>query len=154
MLKGVNSALLREGAILAEGKVIPFADPSAIQPDARKMPMARRRTVVQFGRDAYLLGLRARVINSVGFDVASAPPENLQVQLADSQSARIWIFCHSLAFHEFLALAAAIRRERPTDKLLRLKGLDEGAVPDQLVDHCLEPPTTVDDFLRVVTSFD
>lgn len=139
---------------MAQGKVIPFADPAATQSDATKMPKGRRRTVVQLGRDSYLLGLRARVIHSVGFDVASATPEDLHVQLAESQSAKIWIFCHSLAFHEFLTLAAAVRRERPTDKLLRLNGLDEGTAPAHLVDHCLEPPTTVDDLLRAITSFD
>ena len=139
---------------MAQGKVIPFAGPAATQSEDPKMPKGRRKTVVQLGRDPYLLGLRARVISSVGFDVASDAPENLHVQLADSQSAKIWIFCHSLEFHEFLALAAAVRRERPTDKLLRLNGLDEGTAPDHLVDHCLEPPTTVDDLLRAVTSFD
>ena len=130
---------------MAQKKLIPFEV-------EEKQP--RYATVIQLSRDPHLSGLRARVLASAGLQVCSVFPDEIGTQLAGSQSPQIWIFCHSIHFHEFVALAAIVRRTHPEDKLLRLSGLDDTLAPAKLVDGSLEPPTTVEELLRAVTNAD
>ena len=128
---------------MAQRRLIPFDA-------AEKQP--RYAEVVQLSRDPHLSELRARVLASAGLQVHSVSPEEIGKQFEVSQPPQIWIFCHSIDFHEFVALAALVRRVHPADKLLRLCGLDDMLAPSRLVDHSLEPPTTVDELLRAVTN--
>ena len=134
---------------MAHCRVIPFAEPAEKHLD-KTAPVVVRRSIIQLGRDQNLLALRARVIESSGASVHSIAPEEAETELANTQMPKIWIFCHTLEFREFVSLATRVRRERPTDKLLRLNGLDEARSSKDLVDRWLEPVSTVEDLLRMV----
>jgi hypothetical protein len=96
------------------------------------------------------LRLRAKVISSAGYTVHSMTPDQATGELKKAQGVRVWVFCHTLEFYELALLAVAIRRERPTDKLLRLTGLNDIRQVPGLFDELLEPVKGVDDLLRMV----
>jgi hypothetical protein len=128
------------------GRVIPFSVPN----DPRCSPAEQPNIVVQIGRDEELLRLRAKVISSAGYTVHSMTPDQATGELKKAQGARVWVFCHTLEFYELALLAVAIRRERPTDKLLGLTGLNDIRQVPGLFDELLEPVKGVDDLLRMV----
>jgi hypothetical protein len=106
--------------------------------------------VVQIGRDQELLRLRAKVISSAGYTVRSMTPDEATAELKKARGVSVWVFCHTLEFYELALLAVAIRKERSTDKLLRLTGLNDIRQVPGLFDELLEPVKGVDDLLRVV----
>lgn len=106
--------------------------------------------VIQISRDEELSRLRAMVIRSAGYTVYSVAPEGALAALQEARGAQVWVFCHTIEFYEFAPLAAAIRRVRPTDKVLRLTGLDDVRQASDLFDERLEPVNGVDDLLRTV----
>jgi hypothetical protein len=128
------------------GRVIPFLVP-VDQPSAGA---EQPNIVVQIGRDEELLRLRAKVISSAGYTVHSMTPDQATGELKKAQGPRVWVFCHTLEFYELALLAVAIRRERPTDKLLGLTGLNDIRQVPGLFDELLEPVKGVDDLLRMV----
>jgi hypothetical protein len=128
------------------GRVIPFLVPVDPPCPSAKQP----NIVVQIGCDEELLRLRAKVISSAGYAVHSVRPDQATAELQKAHGARVWIFCHTLQFYELAFLAAAIRKERPGDKLLRLSGLHDIRRVPSLFDELLEPVKGVDDLLRVV----
>jgi hypothetical protein len=128
------------------GRVIPFLVPVDPPSAGAEQP----NIVVQIGRDEELLRLRAKVISSAGYTVHSMTPDQATGELKKAQGARVWVFCHTLEFYELALLAVAIRRERPTDKLLRLTGLNDIRQVPGLFDELLEPVKGVDDLLRMV----
>ncbi len=103
------------------GRVIPFSLP--IDPPCSTAE--KLNIVVQIGRDEELLRLRAMVISSAGLTVHSMTPDQATRELKSAEGARVWVFCHTLEFYELALLAVAIRKERPSDKLLRLTGLND-----------------------------
>jgi hypothetical protein len=130
------------------GRVIPFtlpADPSVLQAE-------RPNIVVQIGRDGELLRLRAKVMSSAGLTVHSMTPDQATRELKSAQGVRVWVFCHTLEFYELALLAVAIRKDRPSDKLLRLAGLNDIRQVPGLFDELLEPVMGVDDLLRLVAA--
>jgi hypothetical protein len=128
------------------GRVIPFLVPVDPPSGSAEQP----NIVVQIGRDEELLRLRAKVISSAGYTVHSMTPDQATGELKKAQGVRVWVFCHTLEFYELALLAVAIRRERPTDKLLRLTGLNDIRQVPGLFDELLEPVKGVDDLLRMV----
>jgi len=90
------------------------------------------------------------VISSAGYTVHSMTPDQATGELKKAQGGRVWVFCHTLEFYELALLAVAIRRERPTDKLLRLNGLNDIRQVRGLFDELLEPVNGVDDLLRMI----
>jgi hypothetical protein len=128
------------------GRVIPFLVPVDPPSAGAEQP----NIVVQIGRDEELLRLRAKVISSAGYTVHSMTPDQATGELKKAQGARVWVFCHTLEFYELALLAVAIRRERPTDKLLGLTGLNDIRQVPGLFDELLEPVKGVDDLLRMV----
>jgi hypothetical protein len=128
------------------GRVIPFLVPVDPPSAGAEQP----NIVVQIGRDEELLRLRAKVISSAGYTVHSMTPDQATGELKKAQGVRVWVFCHTLEFYELALLAVAIRRERPTDKLLRLTGLNDIRQVPGLFDELLEPVKGVDDLLRMV----
>ena len=90
------------------------------------------------------------VISSAGYTVHSMTPDQATGEISKAQGVRVWVFCHTLEFYELALLAVAIRRERPTDKLLRLNGLNDIRQVRGLFDELLEPVRGVDDLLRMV----
>jgi hypothetical protein len=129
------------------GRVIPFLVPVDPPYSAAEAPSI----VVQIGRDEELLRLRAMVISSAGYTVHSMTPDRATAELKKAEGARVWVFCHTLEFYELALLAVAVRKERPTDKLLRLTGLNDSRQVPGLFDELLEPVKGVDDLLRMVT---
>jgi hypothetical protein len=128
------------------GRVLPFtlpADPSCSTAE-------RPNIVIQIGRDEELLRLRAKVMSSAGLTVRSMTPDQATRELDKGQGVRVWVFCHTLEFYELALLAVAIRKERPTDKLLHLTGLNDVRQAPGLFDELLEPVTGVDELLRMV----
>jgi hypothetical protein len=106
--------------------------------------------VVQIGRDEELLRLRAKVLSAAGYTVYSMAPDEATAELKKTRGACVWVFCHTLEFYELALLAVAIRKERSTDKLLRLTGLNDIRQVPVLFDELLEPVKGVDDLLRAV----
>jgi len=90
------------------------------------------------------------VISSAGYTVHSMTPDQATGEISKAQGVRAWVFCHTLEFYELALLAVAIRRERPTDKLLRLNGLNDIRQVRGLFDELLEPVNGVDDLLRMI----
>jgi hypothetical protein len=130
------------------GRVIPFLVPGDPPCPATDQP----NIVVQIGRDEELLRLRAMVISSAGLTVHSITPDQATRELKRAQGPRVWVFCHTLEFYELALLAVAVRKERPTDKLLRLTGLNNIREVPGLFDELLEPVMGVDDLLRLVAA--
>jgi hypothetical protein len=130
------------------GRVIPFSVPNDHECSTVEQP----NIVVQIGRDEELLRLRAMVISSAGLTVHSITPDQAPRELKRDQGARVWVFCHTLEFYELALLAVAVRRERPTDKLLRLTGLNDIRQVPGLFDELLEPVMGVDHLLRLVAA--
>jgi hypothetical protein len=127
-------------------RVIPFSIP--IDPP---YPAAERpNTVIQIGRDEELLQLRAMVVSAAGYTVHSMTPDQATGELKKAHGARVWVFCHTLEFYELALLALAIRKERPTDRLLRLSGHNDIRQVPGLFDDLLEPVKGVDDLLRMI----
>ncbi len=131
---------------LLSGRVIPFSPPVDHPYAAAKQP----HIVVQIGRDEELLRLRAMVISSAGYTVHSMTPDQATAELKKAQEVCVWVFCHTLEFFELALLAAAIRKARPGDKLLRLTGLNDVRQVPGLFDKLLEPVKGVDDLLRMI----
>jgi hypothetical protein len=144
---GAHRAPVRNEWPMLPGRVIPFLVPV----DPPCAAAERVNIVVQIGRDEELLRLRAKVLSSAGYTVQSMTPDQATGELRKRQSVRVWVFCHTLEFYELALLAVAIRRERPTDKLLRLTGLDDVRQLPGVFDELLEPVNGVDDLLRMVT---
>jgi hypothetical protein len=131
------------------GRVIPFSPPV----DPRWSTGERPNLVFQIGRDEELLRLRAMVISSAGLTVHSITPDQATRELTKARGARVWVFCHTLEFYELALLAVAIRKERPSDKLLRLTGLNDiRQVPGLFFDELLEPVMSIEDLLRLVAA--
>jgi hypothetical protein len=130
------------------GRVIPFLVPA----DPLRQSTEQPNIVVQIGCNEELLRLRAKVVSSAGYTVHSITPDQAISELRKANGIRVWIFCHTLEFYELAHLAAAIRKARPADKLLRLNGLHEMQVVPGLFDELLEPVKGVDDLLRVVAN--
>jgi hypothetical protein len=130
------------------GRVIPFSLPLAPPCSTAE----QLNIVVQIGRDEELLRLRAMVISSAGLTVHSITPDQATRELKRAEGARVWVFCHTLEFYELALLAVAIRKERPSDKLLRLTGLSDIRQLPGLFDELLEPVMGVDDLLRLVAA--
>ncbi len=130
------------------GRVIPFSLPADPPCSKTEQP----NIVVQIGRDEELLRLRARVISSAGFTVHSMTPDQVTRELRRAEGPRVWVFCHTLEFYELALLAVAVRKERPSDKLLRLSGLNDIRGVPALFDELLDPVMGVDDLLRLVTA--
>ena len=128
------------------GRVIPFSLPNDLPCSTADQP----NIVVQIGRDDELLRLRAMVISSAGLTVHSITPDQATRELDKGQGVRVWVFCHTLEFYELALLAVAIRKERPTDKLFHLTGLNDVRQAPGLFDELLEPVTGVDELLRMV----
>jgi hypothetical protein len=129
------------------GRVIPFPIPEGHPcPATPEQP----NIVVQIGRDEELLHLRAKVLSSAGYTVYSMAPDEATAELKKTRGACVWVFCHTLEFYELALLAVAIRKERSTDKLLRLTGLNDIRQVPVLFDELLEPVKGVDDLLRAV----
>ena len=131
---------------MLSGRVIPFSLP--LVPPCSAVEQAN--VVVQIGRDEELLQLRAKVMSSAGLTVTSMTPDRAPGELKRIQGARVWVFCHTLEFYELALLAVAIRKERPTDKMLRLTGLNHLKQVPGLFDEVLEPVVGVDELLKVV----
>jgi hypothetical protein len=127
-------------------RVIPFSLPI----DQPFLDSDRPNLVVQIGRDEELLRLRATVLSAAGYTVYSLTPEQTTEELKKARGVRVWVFCHTLEFYELALLALAIRKERPTDKLLRLSGLNDIRQVPGLFDELLEPAKGVDDLLRMI----
>jgi hypothetical protein len=128
------------------GRVIPFSLPS----DPPCSTAEQSNIVVQIGRDEELLRLRAMIISSAGLTIHSMTPDQVTRELKTAKGPRVWVFCHTLEFYELALLAVAIRKERPSDKLLHLTGLSDIRQLPGLFDELLEPVTGVDDLLRMV----
>jgi hypothetical protein len=128
------------------GRVIPFSLP--VDPPCSAAEQAN--IVVQIGRDEELMRLRAKVMSSAGLTVHSVTPDQATRELKRAEGIRVWVFCHTLEFYELALLAVAIRKERPTDKLLHLTGLNDVRQAPGLFDELLEPVTGVDELLRMV----
>ena len=128
-------------------RVIPFL--SAL--DRSHQATGEDDLIVQVGRDKELCRLRGRVISSAGFQVRSVSPEELARELQSPRDARVWLFCHTLEFYEHEVLAAAVRRSRPSAKLLRLKGIHPVGSMTELFDQSLEASESVDTLLWVVS---
>ena len=96
--------------------------------------------------------LRAKVMSSAGLTVHSMTPDQATRELKSAQGVRVWVFCHTLEFYELALLAVAIRKDRPSDKLLRLAGLNDIRQVPGLFDELLEPVMGVDDLLRLVAA--
>jgi hypothetical protein len=128
------------------GRVIPFALPI----DSRCHAPQRPNIVVQIGRDEELLRLRSMVMSSAGYTVHSMTPDQATTELDKAQDVRVWVFCHTLEFYELALLAAAIRRARPGDRLLRLTGFNDVQQAAGLFDELLEPVRGVEDLLTMV----
>jgi hypothetical protein len=79
-------------------------------------------------------------------------PDEATRELKTAQGVRVWVLCHTLEFYELALLAVAIRKERPTDKLLHLTGLNDVRQVPGLFDELLEPVMGVDDLLRLVAA--
>jgi hypothetical protein len=129
------------------GRVIPFLLPV----DPTCPTAARPNTVIQIGRDEELLRLRAMLISSAGLTVHSMTPDQATREIKRVQDVRVWVFCHTLEFYELVLLAVAIRKQRPSDKMLRLTGLNDIRQVPGLFDELLEPVRGVDDLLRTVS---
>jgi hypothetical protein len=127
-------------------RVIPFSLPI----DQPILDSDRSNLVVQIGRDEELLRLRAMVLSAAGYTVHSLTPDQTTEELKKARGVRVWVFCHTLEFYELALLALAIRKERPTDKLLRLSGLNDIRQVPGLFDELLEPAKGVDDLLRMI----
>jgi hypothetical protein len=127
-------------------RVIPFSLPI----DQPILDSDRPNLVVQIGRDEELLRLRAMVLSAAGYTVHSLTPDQTTEELKKARGVRVWVFCHTLEFYELALLALAIRKERPTDKLLRLSGLNDIRQVPGLFDELLEPAKGVDDLLRMI----
>jgi hypothetical protein len=130
------------------GRVIPFTLPA----DPPCSTAERPNIVVQIGRDGELLRLRAKVMSSAGLTVHSMTPDQATRELKSAQGVRVWVFCHTLEFYELALLAVAIRKDRPSDKLLRLAGLNDIRQVPGLFDELVEPVMGVDDLLRLVAA--
>jgi hypothetical protein len=126
-------------------KVIPFAEASE-----RVSPDAARPQLVQIGRDRELLRLRAKIIHSAGYTVHSIFPDQATATVRNVSGGRVWVFCHTLEFYELALLAVAIRHSCPSDKLLRLTGLNDIQQPQGLFDELLDSVRGVDELLQVV----
>jgi hypothetical protein len=132
---------------MLSGRLIPFAEPS----EPRSQVPQRPQMVVQVGRDRELLRLRAQIISSAGYTVHSMTPDEAFGDVRKEEEARVWVFCHTLEFYELALLAVAVRSSRPSDKLLRLTGLNDVGHMPGLFDGLLEPIRSVDDLLRTVS---
>ncbi len=128
------------------GRVIPFSLPV----DATCSAAEQLNIIVQIGRDEELLRLRAMVLSSAGLTVHSMTPDQATRELKRAKGPRVWVFCHTLEFYELALLAVAIRKERPSDKLLRMNGLNDIRQVPGLFDELLEPVMGVDDLLKMV----
>ena len=128
------------------GRVIPFSGRSHPQSRLGGQP----QFVVQIGRDAELLRLRARIISSAGYTVHSMTPDQAVAEIRNARAAQVWVFCHTLEFYELALLAVAVRNCRPEDKLLRLTGLNDPQMAPGLFDELFEPINDIDDLLRAV----
>jgi hypothetical protein len=126
-------------------RVIPFAVPSE-----KVSSGAARPQLVQIGRDRELLRLRAKIIHSAGYTVHSISPDEATATVRNVSGSRVWLFCHTLEFHELALLAVAIRSSCPADKLLRLTGLNDIQQPQGLFDEWLDSVRGVDELLQVV----
>jgi hypothetical protein len=126
------------------GKVIPFADPSQkISPRG-----ALSQIVVQIGRDRELLRLRAKVIRTAGYTVHSISPDEAIADVLKLSGGKVWVFCHTLEVYELALLAVAVRNSCPSDRLLRLTGLDYIQQPKELFDDLLAAVHGVDELLQ------
>ncbi len=125
-------------------RIIPFADPSQ-KVSAGGVPC---RLVVQIGRDRELLRLRASVICSAGYTVHSMFPDEATAEVQKERGGRVWVFCHTLEVYQLALLAVAIRNCYPSDKLLRLSGLNDVQQPLGLFDELLDPVQGVDELLQ------
>jgi hypothetical protein len=125
-------------------RIIPFAYPS------QKVSAGgvQCRLVVQVGRDRELLRLRANVICSAGYTVHSMFPDEATAEVQKGRGGRVWVFCHTLQVYELALLAVAIRNSCPSDKLLRLSGLNDVEQPLKLFDELLDPAQGVDELLQ------
>lgn len=128
------------------GRVIPFTEQSHLYSEIPRQPPI----VVLVGRDPELLRLRARVINAAGYFVHFITPDQATVELRGVRSPQVWVFCQTLEFYEPAVLAAAIRRNSPQHKLVRLTGFHDIGQAIGLFDEVLEPVSGVDDLLRVI----
>jgi hypothetical protein len=131
---------------MLSGRLIPFAEHSEPQSQVPQRP----QMVVQVGRDTELLRLRAQIISSAGYTVHSLAPDEAVEEVGKEREARVWVFCHTLEFYELALLAVAVRSSRPSDKLIRLTGLNDIGHMPGLFDGLLEPVRGVDDLLRTV----
>jgi hypothetical protein len=129
-------------------RVIPFSLPI----DRPFLDSDRPNLVVQIGRDEELLRQRAMVLSAAGYSVHCLTPDQTTEELKKARGVRVWVFCHTLDFYELALLALAIRKERPTDKLLRLSGLNDIRQVPGLFDELLEPAKGVDDLLRMIAA--
>jgi hypothetical protein len=129
------------------GRVIPFADRVAPRSTATERSSLM---IAQVGRDQELLRLRAKVISSAGHAIHSMTPDQAVAEVHKVSAACVWVFCHTLEFYELGLLALAIRFQRPADKMVRLAGLNDGALPQELFDESLEPAKGVDDLLNTI----
>jgi hypothetical protein len=120
--------------------------------NSRLQNIERSQTVLQVGRDLELLRLRAKIISCAGYTVQSMTPDQVPEEIRVTRGPRVWVFCHTLDFYELALLAVAIRNSHPTDKLLRLIGLNDIAQAPGLFDELLEPIMGVDELLRVVAA--
>jgi hypothetical protein len=126
--------------------VIPFAEPSEKVSSGAAGPQ-----LVQIGRDRELLRLRAKIIHSAGYTVHSIFPDEATARVRKVSGGRVWVFCHTLEFHELALLAVAIRSSCPADKLLRLTGLNADIQqPQELFDELLDAVRGVDELLQAV----
>jgi hypothetical protein len=127
-------------------RIIPFTERS----ERNSLVPPQRQTVVLIGRDAELLGLRAKLISSAGYVVHFMTPDHARAEVRKARPSQVWVFCHTLEFSELALLAVAIRSSAPDDKLLRLTGLNDTEQVPGLFDEMLEPVMGVDDLLRAV----
>jgi hypothetical protein len=127
------------------GRVIPFTGSESPSQGTKQI-----HRVLQIGRDGELLRLRAKVLCSAGYAVHSMSPEQVPAELRKANGTLVWVLCHTLEFYELALLAVAIRNDRPADKLLRMKSLnDTGQLPG-LFDGSLEPAHGVEKLLQAV----
>ena len=56
-------------------------------------------------------------------------PDEATAEVQKERGGRVWVFCHTLELYELALLAVAIRNSCPSDKLLRLSGLNDVEQP-------------------------
>ncbi len=131
---------------MLQGRVIPFRDSG----DPHENRANRSRTVVQIGRDPELLRLRAKLISSSGYTVHSTTPDVALEEVRKASGSQVWVFCHTLEPFDLVLLAVAIRNRWPSDKILRLAGLNDESELSGLFDELLEPLKSVNDLISAV----